>query len=366
MTPALTAPIERIVVFRALMLGDLLCAVPALRALRTGFPHARITLVGLPWAEAFAQRLSSVDEFIAFPGHPSLPECNHDEQAWAGFLQHVRQRDFDLAVQLHGSGEATNAIVAAFGARQNAGFASPQTWRPKADAALFVSWPETGHEIERMLSLTDHLGLARRGTHLEFPLRREDRLALSNTWPGADEGIRYVCIHAGAQLPSRRWGVQRFAAVADAIASRGRTVVLTGTEAEKELVDEVSANMRHNAVNLCGQTTLWTLGALIESSEAVICNDTGISHIAAALRRPSVVISCGSDPQRWAPLDRTRHRVLAHQVACRPCQHTECPIRHECASGTAVRQVLAAYTGSPASRPRSTLAVDSSSFARLS
>jgi len=358
--------VVRIAVFRALQLGDLLCSVPALRALRGGFPSAKITLIGLPWAAPLAQRLSCVDDFIAFPGYPGLPEISVDPAALAGFLTQVRERDFDLAVQLHGSGEISNTIVASFGARETAGLASPRAWVPPHDAALYAPWPEAGNEIERLLRMTDHLGLTRRGMQLEFPLRRSDRNDLCELWSGADEGVRYVCVHAGAQLPSRRWPAQRFAAVAEAIAARGRTIVLTGSPRETELVAQVEANMHYTPVNLCGRTTLWTLGALIESAEAVICNDTGISHIAAALCRPSVVISCGSDPQRWAPLDTRRHRVLAHPVACRPCNYRDCPIGHDCAIGTSVRQVLEAYSCCPASNPRSTSAVDSISLARVS
>lgn len=344
MTELIEGPPQRIAVFRALMVGDLLCAVPALRALKAAFPDAELTLIGLPWARNFATRLPCIDEFIEFPGHPGLPELACDVRALPDFLGRVQARRFDLAVQMHGSGAIVNPLVGTFGARQMAGFHAPGAWVPDEDAGLFCRWPEHGHEIERLLALIDHLGLPRRGTHLEFPLGDADRAALHALWPDAQKQP-YVCVHPGAQLPSRRWDPRRFAAVADEIAARGRTVVLTGSALEAGLVGDIAACMEHAPLNLCGRTSLWTLGALIEGAESVVCNDTGVSHIAAALGRPSVVISCGSDAARWAPLDRARHRVLAHPLPCRPCQHAVCPTEHECAQAIQPSQVVRLIPG---------------------
>jgi ADP-heptose:LPS heptosyltransferase len=344
MTELIEGPPQRIAVFRALMVGDLLCAVPALRALKAAFPNAELTLIGLPWARNLASRLPCIDEFIEFPGHPGLPETACDVRALPDFLGRVQARRFDLALQLHGSGEIVNPLVSTFGARQMAGFHAPGAWVPDEDAGLFCRWPEQGHEIERLLALIDHLGLPRRGTHLEFPLGDADRAGLRALWPDAHRQP-YVCVHPGAQLPSRRWDPRRFAAVADEIAARGRTVVLTGSALEAGLVGDIAACMEHTPLNLCGRTSLWTLGALIEGAESVVCNDTGVSHIAAALGRPSVVISCGSDPARWAPLDRARHRVLAHPLPCRPCQHATCPTGHECAQAIQPSQVVRLIAG---------------------
>ncbi|MFO1268302.1 MAG: hypothetical protein U1F67_16925 [Rubrivivax sp.] len=91
---------RRIAVFRALMLGDMLCALPALRALKAGFPGAQVALIGLPWAAEWAARLAEVDDFIAFPGYPAFAETpTADVGALPFFLATVQARRFDLAVR---------------------------------------------------------------------------------------------------------------------------------------------------------------------------------------------------------------------------------------------------------------------------
>jgi ADP-heptose:LPS heptosyltransferase len=99
--------------------------------------------------------------------------------------------------------------------------------------------------------------------------------------------------------------------------------------------------MRAPALDLSGKTDLGALAALIAQARMVVCNDTGISHVAAAVATPSVIVCCGSDPVRWAPLDSTRHAVVGAAVACRPCMHFSCPIGHHCAVNIATDTVSA-------------------------
>src|SRR5512133_2022778 len=121
--PANGGPTRRIGVLRALQLGDLLCAVPAMRGLRATFPAAAILLVGLPWARAFASRFDRyVDGFLEFPGYPGLPERTPDLAAIPGFLSQAHAQQFDLVIQLHGSGEITNPVALLMGGRATAGF----------------------------------------------------------------------------------------------------------------------------------------------------------------------------------------------------------------------------------------------------
>ena len=341
---------ERIAVFRALQLGDMLCAVPALRALRAKWPAAHITLIGLPWAQAFVARYPGlIDELMVFPGAVGFPEQAESDAGLALFYRKARARRFDLAIQLHGSGGVANDILFKLGARRHAGFSNgldevdDKCARLQASGNAFMPWPEHLPESERYTALMSFMGMPVEEAALWLPLEDDDHIECDEI-AGAYriDCERAVIVHAGAQLPSRRWPAERFAAVADALAEEGWQILLTGTAAEAPLIRTVVQAMQHRPVDLAGVTTLGGLAALVKSARLLVCNDTGISHIAAAMRTPSVVVACGSDTRRWAPLDRSRHRVLADYPACRPCNWRDCPHGHVCADNISVARVIAA------------------------
>jgi ADP-heptose:LPS heptosyltransferase len=333
---------RRIVVFRALQLGDMLCAVPALQALRQGAPHAHIALIGLPWAQAFVERYAGlVEELIVFPGAIGFPEQAETNAGLADFFARMRARRFDLAIQLHGSGGVANDLLLELGAKAQAGFVQPdEAQRP----GCFIGWPDDLPEAERYLALMHAMGApAVDRQAAAFPLNRQDRdeYAALVAAHGV-EAQRLVLIHPGAQLPSRRWPAERFAAVGDMLAADGWQIAITGTAGEASLTGAVLGAMTSPALHFAGATSLGGLAALVGEARLVACNDTGISHIAAAVATASVVIASGSDTRRWAPLNHALHRVLADYPACRPCMFRECPYGHPCALNVSVEQVVEA------------------------
>jgi ADP-heptose:LPS heptosyltransferase len=103
---------KKIAVFRALQLGDMLCSVPALRALRNSYPEAEISLLGLPWAGSFTERFSHyLDRFIHFPGFPGLPEQPFNEASWKDFETLMQAEQFDLILQMQGNGSIVNDML---------------------------------------------------------------------------------------------------------------------------------------------------------------------------------------------------------------------------------------------------------------
>ncbi|MDN4053530.1 glycosyltransferase family 9 protein [Massilia sp. YIM B02763] len=300
-----------VVVFRALHLGDMLCTVPALRSLRAALPRAHIALVGLPWAQQFADRFAAyVDEFIPFPGHPLLPEQPARQDTLARFYNRLCARRFALAIQLHGNGDISNDIVTAFGAQAMAGFCrGPAVNR---DSLVLFPYPEIGAEPERLQSLMTQLGATPAGTHLEFPLSRQDEeeLQASGIGQGLEPGD-YLCIHPGARTRDKCWPPSRFAEVGDRLAAEfGLQVVLTGSAAERDLTAEVAAHMHHTPIDAAAPISIGAMAVLLRDARLLLCNDTGVSHIASGLKLKSVVVFSKADIARWAPLDRMAHRCI--------------------------------------------------------
>jgi ADP-heptose:LPS heptosyltransferase len=303
--------LKRIAILRALGgLGDFLCIVPALRSLRAALPDAEIVLVGLPAAKEWVNRFSRyLDRLLEFPGYPGLPEQHLQLQNIPAFLAEVQTQRFDLALQMHGSGQITNPLMVLFGAKRNAGFFLPNGYCPEADSFLPYSIHES--EVRRYLRLLNFLKIPTQSEVLEFPVSAQDRQALRAVIETLQLHLdRYVCIHPGASVADRRWPIERFVEAADAIAERGYQVVLTGTAEELTLTQAMAKAMQTEPINLAGYTSLGAMAALLKGAQLLVCNDTGVSHLADALQIPSVVIFTNADMARWAPLNRKLHSVI--------------------------------------------------------
>jgi ADP-heptose:LPS heptosyltransferase len=252
------------------------------------------------------------DEFVDFPGFPGFPEQPFAPSKTLSFLSAMHAHHFDLLLQMQGNGTITNPLLMLCGARYYAGFYRQDTFQP--NEAYFLIYPEAGSEIHRHLGLMAHLGIASQGDELEYPLYAADYRAYAQLNWGLIRG-RYVIVHPGSRAQVRRWDPQLFARLGDRCAAAGYTVVLTGVESERPFTAAVGQAMTHPVLDTTGQTSLGVLGVLVQGAKLVICNDTGISHVAAALKTPSVVLALAHDIERWGPLDRSRHRVIDRQGA---------------------------------------------------
>ena len=277
----------RVLVLRALGLGDLLTAVPALRALRAAYPSAAVTLATPAALEPLALLTGAVDEVAATAALAEL------DPALAGA---------ELAVNLHGRGPESTRLLAATAPRRLIAFESEPPQRGEAPLGPSApAWRADEHEVRRWCRLLVESGI---------PADRTD-LDLSPP-PVSSPAAGAVVLHPGAASESRRWPVQRWAEVARGLTAAGRSVVVTGARGEGALAAEVLERAGLPADrSLAGRTGLLELAALVAEASAVVCGDTGLAHLATAYRTPSVLLFGPTPPELWGPpAGRPQHAVL--------------------------------------------------------
>jgi len=261
----------RLVVLRALGLGDVLTAVPALRGLARAFPdHERVLLAPAALAAIVellgdaAYAVHHVDGVRALP--PALPAV---------------ARDADVAVNLHGRGPQSTALLRGARPRALVAFGRQAVWR------------DDEHETTRWCRLLEAA---------EIPADPRDLDLAAPAQPTPHPGA--TIIHPGAAAPSRRWPAERWAAVARRLSG---PVVVTAGPGEEALARSVARDA--GATVFAGD--LRALAALVAGAARVLCADTGVAHLATAFGTPSVVLFGPTPPAHWGPPpERTRHRVL--------------------------------------------------------
>jgi len=295
----------RIAVFRALYLGDFLCSVPALRALRKYFPMAEISLIGLAGMEHLAKRYHHyIDNFIVFPGFPLLSDNAFNPEEFQIFLEEIRKKEFDLIFQMQGNGSIINNLLKTFNAKRIVGFCQSE----KETDENFIVYPTNLHEIERHLALLEHIGIPSDGKEIDFPINKEDN---DNYQKAKLPIIRdYICIHPGSKASWRQWPIANFAKIGNYLTEKGFQLVITGTKPELNLINELVNEMEYIPVIAAGKLSLGGTGVLLSNASFLLTNCTGISHLAAALKVPSLVISMDGEPHRWGPLNKKLHRTI--------------------------------------------------------
>ncbi|HWI04835.1 MAG TPA: glycosyltransferase family 9 protein [Acidimicrobiales bacterium] len=273
----------RLLALRALGLGDLLTGLPALRALGDAFPAHRRVLATTAGVAPLALHAGAAEEILLTEPLAALP--------WTGTPP-------DVAVNLHGRGPQSHRILQATAPRRLVAFAN-------AGAGVTgPGWREDEHEVQRWCRLLTECGISADPTRLDIdpPAGMEV--------PAPARGA--TLLHPGAASPSRRWPVDRWAAVARAEAGAGRPVIVTGGPAEVELAAAVAAGAGLPPSAVCaGSTNVLDLAAMVAGAGRVVCGDTGVAHLATALGTPSIVLFGPVSPELWGPPpDRPQHVAL--------------------------------------------------------
>jgi heptosyltransferase II len=301
--------IEQIVVVKPCCLGDMLMATPVIRGLDQHFPNASITIVTGEWTQPAIETNPRIDRVIRYPE-------GHATKAAIQAAIRMRPFKFDMGVSLDRSPASALALRLA-GIPIRVGIDSQHRGLGLTHRVI----PNPGqHETELYLSTLAEIGIAHEQRFPEFavpdelvaqirervPLNRERPLVVIH--PGG-------AVNPGVAMLEKRWPATNFGELARLLAQEaGATIVLVGSESDRNAVATVREFAKAPVVDLCGQLSLAELAALTKQAALYVGNDSGTSHLASAVGTPVVAIFGPTSPRKYAPLGR-RTRICAPEAS---------------------------------------------------
>lgn len=331
---------KRILLVRTDRMGDLLLTTPVFKALREHYPASFIAVLVSSATRAIVDGNPYIDEVIAFD----------KEKKHQGFLatlrlaQQIRRRRFDVVVILHPT-LRVHLLCYLAGVRERIGYDR------KAPYFLTRTVPHrkqegTRHESSYNFDLLEPLGVVTASQEMHMPVDASSERAIQEMLRknGLETAPRLVAIHPSASCPSKRWPLDRFGHVIDALVRQEKAqIVIVGGPGHEVFGRDLSRLARERVVDLSGQLDLGSLASLFRRCRLVISNDSGPVHLAAAVGTPVISLfgrrQAGLSPRRWGPLG-AQNVVLYHETDCAPCLAHACVRGFECLKAVTEDEVL--------------------------
>jgi heptosyltransferase-2 len=312
---------ERILVLRYRFIGDTVLTVPFLRNLRRAKPDAHIVWVVAPGSVDAVAGIPYVDELLYWDPLTRHAESRGTHRTWRAklaFVRALRRQRFDRAYVLKRS--LSSALIAFFsGAPRRIGFAT------EGRGLLLttrVRYRQDQHEVQNFLDVLRADGVPVHDDHLEAWLTDEERRFAADFL--AQHGIapaqRLIAIHPFATNRPRAWHEDNFIALANRLQSeRGARIVVFGGPGDAADAQVLQQGIVPAPIMAVGRTTLRQTMALLERCELLVCNDSGIMHLGAALNRPLVALFGPQSPVKFGPWG-DRSAVVYKRFHCSPCR----------------------------------------------
>jgi ADP-heptose:LPS heptosyltransferase len=317
-------------------MGDLIMALPAITSLKMSLPGMKWTLLT---RSAHAELLQDWMDTVV--GLPWPPRISNAATILNGLIR-LRRRRFDCAIHLYGIASFRGALAMKALFHGIAPTMSIGRSGPYANGLYDVGWEETHipskHEVDLNLAMIESLGVSRM---IDVPtlsandanIRRVSMML--RDFPGAN---RFAVIFPGGVRATRHWPVENYACIARRLCSLGIGVCVVGGEAERNDSQRIAEAAGDHGYNLSGRLSLQDLAALLSLASVYLGNDSGPTHLAAALGTPCIAMFGPGDVNWISPRGRRRIRVLRHKMWCSPCYLERCS-HHTCMRSLAVDEV---------------------------
>jgi heptosyltransferase I len=336
---------RRILLVKPSALGDVVHTLPVVATL-----HARYPQVALDWLveEEAAPLIAghpAVSELIVSGRRRWLRALRHPAAApgalWAmaGFARRLHCRRYDAVLDLQGLLKSA-LYVAAAGAPIRVGLADAREGARLAYTHRVPVPPQPVHAVERYLALAAAVGADRAVREFTIPLAAEEKAAAALRVREMPRPL--AVLHPAGRWPTKLWPVERWRALATALAGEGWGVLVTGSAGDAAVTAAITDGVGPACRSLAGLLSLKQLAAVLGSADVMVSVDSGPMHIAAAMGTPIVALFGPTDPGRTGPLGR--HTILRKPLPCSPCLSRRCRIQETnlCMRALGTSEALAA------------------------
>jgi lipopolysaccharide heptosyltransferase II len=312
--------VRRVLIVRLRSIGDTVLATASLDALRRFLPDAQIDVLLESWVAPVLEGFDAVDNIITVERGSTIER--------ARVARELRSVRYDVAYNLHGGTTAT-LLMRAAGAKHRVGYDSYQYSRLLSHAAPPPTelWGTVKtHSVEQQLALLGWTGVPvsdRPPTRLAVTEKAKASVAERLRAARLDEAKPLALIHPAAAFDTKQWATENFARVAEDLSARGFTCVAISAPNESQVVAGLVENSSASITPFT-DLSLPEVTALAARSRLFVGNDSGIAHIAAAVRAPSVVIFGSSNVAHWRPWSTVPAEVVREELPCQPCPGYTC------------------------------------------
>jgi lipopolysaccharide heptosyltransferase II len=312
--------VRRVLVVRLRSIGDTVLATSALHALRRFLPAARIDVLLEDWVAPVLDGFSEVDNVITIERGSTISR--------ARTARELRSARYDVAFNLHGGTTAT-LLTRGSGARHRVGYADYQYSRlhnHTAPSPIELWGKERVHSVEQQLALLGWTGVPVSDgppTRLAVTVAATASIDARLHAAGLDEAAPFALIHPAAAFATKQWATSNFARVIEYLRERQLDCVVVAAPNEAQVIAELSHQTSAH-LNAFTDLSLPEVTALAARSRLFVGNDSGIAHIASAVRTPSVVIFGSSNIAHWRPWANPRAETVREELPCQPCAGYTC------------------------------------------
>jgi len=343
--PACLPPPRRVLIIRLDRVGDMVLTLPCIRELKRNLPDTQVDALCSRYNRGVIDGSPYIDNIYVY-------DASEGWRARWSLVQELRRRRYDMAIDLEDSALRPAILAYSTSAVIRTGFDNRTTLK-NGEKGIFYTFPVRANAqtyeqyyAHQCLGLIEALGYEVHDRSPEpIPVSESDRRRMHAAIDQAKQGRKgpLVGIHPGSipSEPGRQWAPEEFAQVVDRVSEDyGATVILLGSEKERDVAKRICQYALEEPVDFVGKTTIKELAAAIEACDMLICNDSGPFHMGIAQCTPAVCIVGPSSLKRWhGPYGN--HRVVHKGLRCSPCDSRVCPYEeYYCMSTITVGEVL--------------------------